>query len=846
MLKKNPALLLAVLLSLVFIVLAWLQVGFLESLEMTTYDMRMGLRAGGPETKTDIAIVDIDDDSITKLGRWPWPRSLIARMVGKLHDDGAGLIGLNVIFSEPEVAEGLTMIEELRKDFARQFTGQGDQAAEAFLQRLHAAEDSLDTDKRLTEAIQAAGNVALPVFFQLGMYAKPEENFSDVLMKNGLVHAQGGIADQYMIPAKSVTMPIEPFSNAAVGLGHINILPDEDGAVRRELLLVNYKGLPFPSYTLRLAALSQGLQSDQIHAMTPEEGFEGIKLGTLEIPTSPNFDFYITFTDEKAFPVFSFFDVLNDKVEKAALKDKIVIIGVSATGVDTPQVTPINNRMPSSLIAANVVQNLTTGGFVTRSGLMGLVELVILVVVGLFLSVLLPKLKARQGAIASVVLLAVIIIVGVYLFVGPGIWLKITYPVLLIVLGYAAVTTTRYFLTEVVKDKVEGESAEINRMLGLNFQTQGMLDMAFDKFRRVPVDDGMKDILYNLALDYERKRMFNKAVSVYDYIKGYDEGYRDIKDKIKKLTVASETMIFGLGAGKQAEDGTLVIDENTKPTLGRYEVQKELGKGAMGIVYLGKDPKIGRTTAIKTIRFSEEYEEGEADKLKEQFFREAETAGMLSHPNIVTIYDAGEDHDLSYIAMEFLEGVDLKDYASADKLLPIRDVLRIVAEVAEALDYAHEKGVVHRDIKPANIMLLKSGVAKVTDFGIARATATSKTKTGVVKGTPFYMSPEQITGKKVDGRSDIFSLGVVLYEMLTGVQPFRADDLTALIYKITSEPPDPITEHNPKVPKAIQQIIDKALVKDRDQRYQRAGQMAEHLRLVGRKMDELAAQKGRT
>ena len=193
--------------------------------------------------------------------------------------------------------------------------------------------------------------------------------------------------------------------------------------------------------------------------------------------------------------------------------------------------------------------------------------------------------------------------------------------------------------------------------------------------------------------------------------------------------------------------------------------------------------------------------------------------------------------------MEFLEGYDLKEHSRSDNLLPIREVIKLVADVAEALGYAHSQGVVHRDIKPANIMYLKSHVAKVTDFGIARAMASSKTKTGVVKGTPFYMSPEQITGKKVDGRTDIYSLGVVLYELLTGVQPFRAEDLTALIYKITSEEPEPLSTHNPKVPKAVTQIVMKALVKDRDKRYQTAEQFAEHLRIVGRKMDELAARK---
>jgi serine/threonine-protein kinase len=843
MLKKNPALWLALLLSVIFLVLALLQVGFLESLELSTYDLRMKLRANGPETPTDIALVDIDDDSITKLGRWPWPRAMVARMVDKLKAQGATIIGLNVIFSEPEVGEGLKLVEELRNDFTSRFAVQGDPAATGFLDKLTEAQNRLDNDKRLAEAMAGAGNVVLPVFFQIGEFPQPEPDQPDFIKNNGLLQVQGPVLD-YMFPAKKITAPIPEFSAKSAGLGHINYFQDRDGAIRRENLLINYRGLAFPSYTLKLALLAQGLGPDQVSASSGQEGRDGLKIGKQFVPTNPNLDYYITFTDSRAFPRYSFFDVLNDKVEASALKGKIVLIGVSATGVDIPQVTPLDTKMSTATLAANALHNILNGGFITRSGLMSLVELVILVLIGVFLSLFLPRLKARSGALASVILLVVIIGAGVYLFVGPGLWLKITYPVLLTVLGYAAVTTTRYFVTEVIKDKAQGESAEVNRMLGLSFQNQGQLDLAFDKFRRVPMDDGMKDIVYNLALDYERKRMFNKAVSVYEYIKEYDENFRDIKAKIKKLNVASDTLIFGLGTGGQhGADGSLVIDGDTRPTLGRYEIIKELGKGAMGIVYLGRDPQIGREMAIKTIRFTDEYEDDEAERIKDQFFAEAKTAGLLSHPNIVTIFDAGTDHDLSYIAMEYLEGYDLKEHASPNNLLPIREVIRHVADVAEGLGYAHGKGVVHRDIKPANIMLLKSGVAKVTDFGIARAMASSKTKTGVVKGTPFYMSPEQITGKKVDGRTDIFSLGVVLYELLSGTQPFRADDLTGLIYKITSDDPDPIHDHNPKIPKALVQIIEKALTKDRDRRYQKAEQMAEHLRMVGRKMDELAARK---
>ena len=213
-----------------------------------------------------------------------------------------------------------------------------------------------------------------------------------------------------------------------------------------------------------------------------------------------------------------------------------------------------------------------------------------------------------------------------------------------------------------------------------------------------------------------------------------------------------------------------------KPMLGRYQVEKELGKGAMGVVYLGKDPKIGRVVAIKTMALSQEFEGEELADARECLFREAETAGRLQHQNIVTIFDAGEEHDLAYIAMEFLKGKDLVDCCKDGQLLPLTKVLSIVGRVAEALAYAHKQNVVHRDIKPSNMMYeFDDDTVKVTDFGIASSpTPRSHTQTGQVLGTPSYMSPEQIAGDAVDGRSDLYSLGVMLFQLLTGMLPFPA------------------------------------------------------------------------
>jgi len=204
--------------------------------------------------------------------------------------------------------------------------------------------------------------------------------------------------------------------------------------------------------------------------------------------------------------------------------------------------------------------------------------------------------------------------------------------------------------------------------------------------------------------------------------------------------------------------------------------------------------------AIKTLALAQEFDGDELEEVEKRFFREAETAGRLSHPNIVTIYDAGEEQDLAYIAMEFLTGHDLTRYCKPDKLLPLPAVFHIVIKAAEALDYAHNQNVVHRDIKPGNIIFeSKSGDVKITDFGIARITDSSKTRTGTVLGTPAYMSPEQLAGERIDGRSDIFSLGVMFYQLVSGQLPFQAESMASLMFKITNEAHLPVISHNPEL-----------------------------------------------
>jgi len=265
--------------------------------------------------------------------------------------------------------------------------------------------------------------------------------------------------------------------------------------------------------------------------------------------------------------------------------------------------------------------------------------------------------------------------------------------------------------------------------------------------------------------------------------------------------------------------------------LGRYQIHGEIGKGAMGVVYRARDPMINREVALKAIPLADEFEGAELEDARTKFFREAEMAGRLSHPHIVTIYDAGEDHGVAYIAMELLRGQHLVDYTTEAKLLPPAIAIELVARIADALHYAHQNQVVHRDIKPANIMFdAPSGELKITDFGIARLTDSNRTRTGVVLGTPSFMSPEQLQGRVVTGSSDLFSLAITLYQLLTAQLPFRADSMPGLMLKIAQEPHTPARLVNPALPPGVDAFLERALAKQPVDRFPNGAAFALALR----------------
>ena len=831
--------------------------GFIPGLERWAYDLGVKMTSKSPSDK--IAVIAIDEQSVANIGRWPWPREVQAKLIDQLTAAKAKVIGNTVFFFEPQKDPGLAYVEKMLDVYNKAYPGAvaidvpgvapiGGQTPAAtgnlpagevgeIGKLLAEASVALNSDVRLAATMKKTGNVLVPMVFEQLSYqpapGKPDKPLPEYVSRNSIGGFTGS-GGQFLYGVGAL-VPIEQIGAAAAGVGHLNSSLDEDGAVRFEPLVIDYYGQQYPSMSLMLAAKSLNLTSKDVKAKLGES----VSVGGKTIRTDELGQMYTYFYKDRdgraAFPIDSFFDVYSGKIPAAKYADKIVLIGATATGIGASQVTPISAQMNPVTTLAHSVSSILQEHFFVQPTWAPWATLGAYLAIALYIILLLPRMKAGMAAGLTVVLLGAIFATHLGLMTSAGMWLQLMLPAALLVVGHALLTTKRFLVTERGKEKADTESAESNRMLGLAFQQQGQLDMAFDKFRKAPLNEEVMENLYSLALDFERRRQFNKAESCFRYMATFNPKFRDIQERLNRAKTLSETIILGGSAAARTNASTMVLQggASEKPMLGRYQVEKELGKGAMGVVYGGKDPKIGRVVAIKTMALSAEFEAEELQEAKERFFREAETAGRLNHPNIVTIFDAGEEHDLCYIAMEFLKGKDLVGFTKQPNLLPPMKVLSIIERVADALSYAHSMGIVHRDIKPANIMYEpESDTPKVTDFGIARVTDSSRTKTGMVLGTPSYMSPEQLAGKKIDGRSDLFSLGVTLYQMLSGNLPFTGESMTQLMFAIANTAHPPIRQYNHTLPEWLDAIVDKALAKDADQRYQTGAEFAEAIRVA--------------
>lgn len=610
------------------------------------------------------------------------------------------------------------------------------------------------------------------------------------------------------LPPRARTMeePSEALSGAATAVGMLAATPRDNSYPA----LVEHDGRENTGLLLQLL-----LQHHGAMGRTPVfDATEGVRLGALRLPT------------DNAFRFRPYADPLGQRREGIAHYDYVSLAGGSLAGEDFSGKTVIIGEPDEAYPLALAMDALLRQQVVDVPGWAAWGQFGVWLLVAALLLLLLPRMRFSTGGMTTLLVLLLMLNSEFLLLLLGQQWLPLGLPALALLLGYPLIALRAYQAGR--EERVALELSDTNLRLGRMLQVQGELDQALERYRRCRFDAALLEQLYHLGLDFERKRQFAKAVSTFESIRDAAPDYRDVVERISRNRTMEQRVALA-GGNSATPGGTVIMDASglQNPTLGHYEVEREIGRGAMGMVYLGKDPRIGRRVAIKTMALSAEFEGEQLEEVRQRFYREAETAGRLNHPNIVHVYDIGEEQELAYIAMDYLPGENLGNFVKATQLLPLNEVLEVVLQVARALDYAHQKNVVHRDIKPANIIYdSETKSAKVTDFGVACLTDSSKTRTGTVLGSPSYMSPEQVAGKKVDGRTDIFSLGVTLYQLITGHLPFEADSLGSLMYKITNEQHPKPAKYRKGIPTCVTRIINKSMQKEPVKRYQSGAELA--------------------
>lgn len=798
-------------------------------LELAIYDRVQ--RAYDVAPSRDIVIIGIDNASIERLGEWPWARDVHASLLTRVKDAGARVVAFVVpLDGSQQTSES----ERLRAALALlESSNLGDSAQAQQLRRvLGESGAGRDPDAYLAEAMTAHGDVIAPIRVALG------ENSREML--NAPARLRPAATPSSLRSASSVAILDQPAAvilDAASAVGHTGLAPDADGVVRTDVAAVRIGDQLIPSMAVAIAARAANVTPQQL-------AFEGRTLLFDRSMRALDGDLRVRPHFGASVPELSYWQVAAGEVPAHQLRGKIVLIGFTdaAAPAASRVATPADANATAVRSIASAASSLISGDVYARSFMSVALEWIAGAIVVGIAAFALPAAGLTFGAIVTVIGVIVLLIAEAALMASSQLWVRTALLCVALVAGCGL-----YALGEVIRRaNIKGESKDVAalRSLGQTFQKQGQLDLAFETYQRCPLDPVTMDLLYQLGLDFEKRRQLPKAAAVYAHIAARDPNYRDLRVRRARTREApapeTRTPPRAPAAPAPSRESRRVAVEDFDPevrpraasrTLGRYEIERELGKGAMGVVYLGRDPKINRVVAIKAIPLAEEFEEDDLAEARARFFREAEMAGRLNHPAIVTVYDAGEDEGLAYIAMEYLRGQHMSHFTDPSRLLPPKTVMLLVARVAEALHYAHRQNVVHRDIKPANIMFNPdTDELKITDFGIARLTDTSRTKTGIVLGTPSFMSPEQLEGRTLDGRSDQFALGVSLYQLLCGQLPFRAESMPRLMQKIATEPHASARLIRPDLPECIDGVINRALSKSADDRYANCGELAAALR----------------
>jgi len=560
--------------------------------------------------------------------------------------------------------------------------------------------------------------------------------------------------------------------------GVFMLQPDNDDVLRRSRLWHLDGGSLRPSLALATALTSPDFAAD---------------------PRVGHSDFEIYHSNYTPVQRLASMDVLTGNVPASEMTGRTIFVDAAPALVSAVAVLPSGQFVTSSEITSRLLADIEQRRTIFSPAWSRAAEWFAPVLLAIIAALVLPGRNRRDIILITVIVISTVVLMeALLLFIG-----RIRVDMGRATFIFVGASILSWWLADTVR------KAAVNAFKrGNDFLAAGRLEPAFAEFRRCQPTETVATAMYKLSLAFEEQAKPERADAVIQWMKKTRSGTSSPKNK------------FSLSRGKGAPQ-----------QLGRYVIERLLGRGAMGAVYLARDPRINRPVALKVIPIENEFEDEELEEARLRFFREAESAGRLTHPNIITVFDCGEDKHLAYIAMEYLEGISLTEFTDPKKLLAPSKALELCAQTAEALDYAHNQGLIHRDIKPANLLYSRrQDLLKISDFGLARVTDNNRTKTGIVLGTPTYMSPEQLNAESLSGLSDLFSLGVTLYELLVGEVPFKASNITVLMSKITTEDPSPVSNRRPGVPPSVDTVLFKALAKRPEDRFVNGAEMAIALR----------------
>ncbi|MCC7258846.1 MAG: protein kinase [Gammaproteobacteria bacterium] len=797
-----------------------------RQIETGYYDFLATLRRspGSPE------VVIVDTRAVAAIGATAWESPRFPDLLIALREAGARLVvaaeppPLGAAVPETAQLAALEAMEQRRRDSA------GGKPSAAFAEQISAMRAQAELHRRTVTAVAAMRNLiaAVPTFD--GGRATPAERGS--CTKPSLDLVPQAVDPQGMRRVRAVATPADDLCAALLAIGHGEFWADDDGTVRRIDLLIDAAGTTVPAAALRAVMALSYPGSGQLGVTGDGLSWDEHRLSTTD-GTKSLLNFYAGDEGQPAFRVVPAADVLARSVA-TPLAGHIVVIG-PATGRDGEPAyqSPLGAHTTGAQLVATAISNALQKDFVARPAWTAWGEIVLLVGLGVAVLVWGVRMAPTRGLAVGLSLALALLGVEAYLLLAMDLWLECATAAVFCVLALMStwfVRTSRW-QQPALQPALAGAGAPMPASAAAHPEDE--LDLAFSMLRHQPATDQVKQRLYDIAVEHARRRDLAKAERVLRHLAGVDPDYRNAGDKLQKLAGMRRS---GGDRSAPAQVPPVVVptvqpESLSGQTIGRYQIEQPIGRGAMATVYLGRDPKINRRVAIKTIALAEEFSDSDLANARTQFLREAESAGRLNHPNIISIYDAGEDGAVAYLAMEFFPGKPLSHYAQPGQMLPPAKVFELMARAAEALHYAHAQHVVHRDVKPANLLYdIDSDTLKITDFGIARLTDSSRTKTGIILGTPSYMSPEQLAGTTVAGQSDLFSLGITLYQLLAGAPPFRADSIPRLMQKIAHERHPRISELRDDLPPCVDDLLDRALAKDPADRYESGRAMALALR----------------